>query len=201
MRHRANPVQCLTGVGLQITGQCVEKCIKVARSGDYGLLIGVGGGSTMDTTKAVRAVAPDDMTPQEFFGGQEVSKVLPMILAPTTAGTGSEWDEGAVITDEPIGQKRWIIKDYFLADAVVLDAELTLSLPKRVTADTGMDALAHAVESYISPEANIISDMFAEKAIKLVSDNLIKFRCKMIQDTSLRDVSREDLVQIYKAAL
>lgn len=150
----------------------VEKCSQVVKEGNYNLLIGVGGGSVMDTTKAVRVLAPNDMTLQDLFSGKEVNKVLPMILVPTTAGTGSEWDEGAVITDESIGRKRWIVRDYFLADVTVLDSELTLNLPKRVTADTGMDALAHAIEPYISPKANIISDMFAETAIKLVSDNL-----------------------------
>jgi len=150
----------------------VDGCSQVVREGNYDLLIGIGGGSTMDTTKVASVLAPDGLTFQDFMSGREYSRTLPVILIPTTAGTGSEWDEGAVVTDEIAGQKRWIIKEEFLARGAVLDPEMTLNLPRKVTADTGMDALSHAIESYLSPGANIISDLLAEMAMKLIAASL-----------------------------
>ncbi|MFC1955937.1 iron-containing alcohol dehydrogenase [Chloroflexota bacterium] len=150
----------------------VEKLSQSINIGHHDLLIGIGGGSTMDTTKAASILAPNNISFQDFINGKPASKSIPKILVPTTSGTGSEWDEGALLADELAGQKRWIKNDCFFADAVVIDAGLTLNLPQVVTAETGMDALTHAIEAYINPDANIISDMFAEKAIELISSNL-----------------------------
>jgi len=150
----------------------LQKCTKVAKEGNYDLLIGVGGGSTMDSTKAISFMTPDDMNLQEFFGGKKPTNVIPVILVPTTAGTGSEWDDCAVITDESIGEKKLIARKEFLAKGAILDPELTLNLPKKITAETGMDALSHAIEGYMTRNPNIVSDMFAVTAIGLISDNL-----------------------------
>ena len=150
----------------------VEECSSFARNGSYDLLIGVGGGSSMDTTKAVSVLAPNTITFSDLVEGKEIEKTLPIILVPTTSGTGSEWDEGAVFTDEAVDQKRWIKNSRFLARGAVIDPELTLKLPGKVTADTGMDALSHAIESYISPGATIFSDILAETAMRLIAENL-----------------------------
>ncbi len=150
----------------------VEKCSQVAKKGDYDLLIGVGGGSVLDTVKAVSVMVANDMSFHDFVSGKVIDKVLPKVLIPTTAGTGSEWSRTGVYHDDEDGEEKLVFDRHLFANAAIVDPELTLGLPQRVTADTGMDALTHAIESYISPKANIISSIFAESAIKLISDNL-----------------------------
>lgn len=150
----------------------LEKCTQLVKEGHYDLLIGIGGGSNMDITKATSVLAVNDITLQDLIDGKEANTSMPVILVPSTAGTGSEWDEGVVITEDSTEQKRWIVQDNFLAKGVVIDPELTYNLPKTITADTGMDAFSHAIESYIAPGAGIISDMFAEIGIKMISRNL-----------------------------
>ena len=150
----------------------VEKLSQIIRKGNYDFLIGVGGGSTMDTTKTVSVMAPNNATFQDIVDGKEMKKYLPKILVPTTAGTGSEWDEGAVVTDESIDLKRWNTVDHYLANGVIIDPEIALNLPSKVTAETGMDALCHAIEAYTRPKIEVIPEMFVEKSIKLVTENL-----------------------------
>lgn len=152
----------------------IHECSEKVREGNYNLLIGVGGGSVMDTTKVVSLVSPSGKKAQDFIGPEkDVDKVLPKILVPTTAGTGSEWTAVAVITDETDGKKKLIGRaPYVRAEAAIVDPELTLGLPQRVTADTGMDALTHAIEAYVSCKATIIGDMFGEAAIRLISEHL-----------------------------
>ena len=153
----------------------IHECSEKVREGNYDMLVGVGGGSVMDTTKAVSIVVATGKKIQDFIGGDKgVKKVLPKILIPTTAGTGSEWTIVAIITDESDGKKKPVGRaPYVRADAVIVDPELTLGLPQRGTAETGIDALSHAIEAYVSCKSTgIICDMFAETAIRLVSDNL-----------------------------
>jgi alcohol dehydrogenase len=137
------------------------------------LFVGVGGGSVMDTTKALSVLVPAQENPRDLLGNSLSQRLgLPKILVPTTAGTGSEWSGAAVVTDETDGQKKVIRGKYAWADAVIIDPLLTLQLPSRLTAETGMDALCHAIEAYVTWKANIVSDMFAEKAIRLLGGNL-----------------------------
>lgn len=151
----------------------VEEAAKIAKEKGYDLLIGVGGGSVMDSTKmaSIRAVTDESMV--NFVGVNKIKVTgLPQILIPTTAGTGSEWSRGAIFTDPTDGQKKTIISDSVRAGNAIIDPLMTLNLPQRVTADTGMDVLCHAIEGYTGWRTNVLSDMFAEKAIKLVSENL-----------------------------
>ena len=150
----------------------VERCSEVVRNGDYDLLIGVGGGSVIDTVKAASVMAPNNITFQDFIADKPVKKVLAKILIPTTAGTGSEWSRTGVYYDEAEGKERLVIRTPLFANAVILDPELTLNLPRRVTADSAMDALTHAIEAYTVSTTNIIADTLAESAIKLISENL-----------------------------
>jgi alcohol dehydrogenase len=156
----------------------IKQCAQTAAKGGYDLFIGVGGGSVMDTTKVVRIAAMaeevDQVDIREYFNGVP-GPGLPIILIATTAGSGAEMSRAAVVTvDVPGGEviKRSIVNDYLLPDAVIVDPLMTTSLPPKITADTGLDALAHAIEGYTNVRANVVSDMFAEQAIKLVSDNL-----------------------------
>ncbi|MFC1998134.1 iron-containing alcohol dehydrogenase [Chloroflexota bacterium] len=151
----------------------VEKCSQKVVDEGYDLLVGIGGGSVMDTAKIVSVVAYNQIPVRDIIGQVNViMKSLPKILIPTTSGTGSEWSGAAMITDSTTGKKGIVNGPCNYADAVIIDSELTMGLPQNITADTGMDALTHAIEAYASPRHNIICDIFAEPAIRLISDNL-----------------------------
>jgi alcohol dehydrogenase class IV len=153
----------------------VEELTQKIRAEKYDLLIGLGGGSTMDTTKIASILATGSLSISELMEFKLAKMVVTKILIPTTAGTGSEWSNVAVVTDDinvQPSQTRIIVSPQNFANAVIVDPETTLNLPKKVTADSGIDALIHAIEAYTSPLANTMSDMFAETAIKLVSGNL-----------------------------
>jgi alcohol dehydrogenase len=153
----------------------IEGLNQKIRAKKYDLLIGLGGGSTMDTTKIASIMATSGLSISDLMNFQHAKSVISKILIPTTAGTGSEWSNVAVITDD-INIKpsltRVIVSHQNFANAVIVDPELTLNLPQKITADSGMDALIHAIEAYTSPLANIMSDMFAGTAIKVISGNL-----------------------------
>lgn len=144
------------------------------KEGGYDLLVGVGGGSNLDITKVVSVIAFGDISIEDYIGTRfhhKINgKILPKILVPTAAGTGAEW---SVVTTVFQGQEKYIVRaSENIADKVIIDPELTLTLPPGVTAETGIDALAHAIEAYTSPAANIYSDMAASSAIKMVYNNL-----------------------------
>ncbi len=153
----------------------IESIITKIISGNFDLLIGVGGGSNMDATKVASAFAYGDPNLSAFVESPQGTivkgRVVSKILIPTTAGTGSEWSSAAVIYDKseyprPFGHER------FWADKVIIDPQLTINLPQKLTADTGFDALTHAIEAYTSVNGNVISSMLAGTAIKLIRQNL-----------------------------
>ena len=127
------------------------------------VLIGFGGGSAIDTAKGIIYFAGvKELVPKPLF-----------ITVPTTSGTGSEVTSAAVITDSDAKVKHLITTDDILADVALLDAQLTLSVPAPVTANTGMDVLTHALEAYVATRANVFSDALAEKAMELLTHNLL----------------------------
>lgn len=138
-------------------------------------VVGFGGGSPMDVAKlAAYLIATGEDLDTLWGVGKATGAKLPLALVPTTAGTGSEATPVTVIT---VGstEKRGVNSPALLPDWAVLDPELTLSLPRAVTAATGIDAMVHAIEAYTSARLkNPMSDMFARKAMRLISDNLLK---------------------------
>lgn len=153
--------------------EMVERCAEHVRSGGYDLLIGVGGGSPLDVCKAAAVLARNGGRLSDYFGNEKVpGPSLPTILVPTTSGTGSEVTPSAVISDERTKSKNSIKSSHMLADVVLLDPELTMTMPPHVTADVGMDALTHAIEAYMSPRANPLSDTLAAEAIRLIARHL-----------------------------
>lgn len=153
----------------------IKKCAKFAKEGGYDFIISVGGGSTIDTAKVASIVATADDIEKEdisqYINAGPPRRGLPRIHIPTTAGTGAEVSLGAPITDID-GVKKVVPSEYFFPEVAIVDPLMTMNLPPKITAETGMDALSHAIEGYISVKANVVSDMLAEKVIELVSGNL-----------------------------
>lgn len=161
--------QCLPNVPL--SGIC--QCCKLIQDEKINLIIGMGGGTVMDTVKLVGLLAANDGDVNVLFDTAKIrARSLPRILIPTTSGTGSEWSDVAVYTKEPDKRKTPVRSDHLWAEVAIIDPLLTLNLPPSVTAETGMDALSHAIEAYTSWKANVITDMLAEKVINLVAENL-----------------------------
>ena len=151
----------------------IEECIKQVATGGYDLLIGVGGGSTMDTTKVTSLAAPNGLKVQDLLPpAKPIKKTLLKILVPTTAGTGSEWSNLVIVTDETDGLKKVLRFNQLWSDATIIDPEMTLNLPQNVTAETAMDVLAHSIEGYVSAGSGGLGDMFCETAIKMAAHNI-----------------------------
>lgn len=136
------------------------------------VLIGVGGGSSMDVTK-VAALAAEGRSVSDLLGAAgSLQAGRPTMLLPTTAGTGSEVSPAAVLRDEHSGEKQGLIDDTLFADVALVDPGLTMDLPPALTAATGVDAFAHAVGSYVSTESNELADALCLRAMALVEANL-----------------------------
>ena len=152
---------------------CVEEAVEKIKSEKCDLVIGVGGGSSLDVAKAVSLKATNDMAVLEMCGLDLAKKRgLPKILIPTTSGTGSEITRVSVLINEKENVKTVINSLYTLADVAIVDPLLTLTVPQKVTADTGIDALVHLIETYVAMTATPFSDILAERAIEWVADYL-----------------------------
>lgn len=166
-------VGCFDGVEPEPRIQIVQECIAAVAEGDYQVLIGLGGGSSMDITKCASVLQANGGEIKNYFGVNLIPKPgLPMIMVPTTAGTGSEVTAIAILSDTDAELKKGIVSPYMLPDVAIVDPELTVSMPPKVTAATGMDALTHAIEAYISVNSTPITDSLALKAIKLIAGSL-----------------------------
>lgn len=147
--------------------EVLEEMSHFAREGGFDIVVGIGGGSVMDTSKLLAASITNPGNLCDYIGPNLVKKRgVPTICVPTTAGTGSEVSQFAVFTFD--NKKRTCGSPNIIPDVALVDPILTISMPPSTTAGSGMDALAHAVESLISTEANPLTDAFAFLAIKLV---------------------------------
>ena len=151
----------------------VEECVRWIKEKKVDIVVGVGGGSSLDTAKGAAIMAGNLGTILDYSGNDLVPKAgLPKILVPTTAGTGSEVTRVLIVTDEKAGMKKAIYSDHALAEVAIVDPMLTLSMPSSVTVDTGLDALVHAIETFVAKTATPFSDMLALEAIRLIVKNL-----------------------------
>ncbi len=154
----------------------IIRAVEFARSnGSFDSVIAVGGGSVLDTSKMVASMATNDGEPAEYLTPVEDRfkfPGLPKILMPTTGGTGSEVSNMSVVIEKDSMYKTWAASSNLLADIAIVDPLLNISAPPRTTAASGMDALAHNVEGFISREANPISDGIATKAASLIFQNI-----------------------------
>ncbi|MFC2020261.1 iron-containing alcohol dehydrogenase [Chloroflexota bacterium] len=146
---------------------------RMAREMGCDIVIGVGGGSSLDVAKGVALMAKLEGSVIDYAGTDIVPySGVPKILLPTTAGTGSEVTRVFVLTDEADKLKKVIYSDFVLADVAIVDPRLTLSMPPSVTADSGIDALIHAIESHVSMNATPFSDILSIEAIQLIGGNI-----------------------------
>ncbi len=138
-------------------------------------IVGIGGGSVMDVAKILAAMLTNAMDLEDMIGTGKIPKEgLPTLMVPTTAGTGSEATPNAIVTIPEQELKVGIVSSRLLPDCVILDPCMTLKLPPSITASTGMDALTHALECFISTKANPISDALALRAIRLIARSIRK---------------------------
>lgn len=151
----------------------IQAGVDTVRDGDYDSIIALGGGSPIDSAKAIAILGKYGGTMRDYkFPRVVLEQGLPIVAVPTTAGTGSEVTRFTIITDETSDEKMLCVGIGFMPVAALVDYELTLSLPPRITADTGIDALTHAIESYVSKKASPYSDSQALSAMKLLGPNL-----------------------------
>src|SRR5690606_15670600 len=137
-------------------------------------VIGIGGGSVLDVAKLIAALLDSEQTLEEIVGkGLLHKREKRLICVPATAGTGSEVSPNSILVD-PEGQKKGIISPFLVPDMVYADPLLTLSIPKAITAATGIDALTHCLEAYVNKNSQEFIDMYAFKGMQLIAENLVQ---------------------------
>lgn len=155
------------------TTQAVERCVAVARQGGVDLLIGLGGGSSMDVAKGCNFLLTNGGRMEDYWGyGKATKPMLPLIAVPTTAGTGSECQAYALIAHETSHRKMACGDPKAAARVAILDPVLTLTQPRTVAAATGVDALAHAVETAVTKKRNPLSARLSREAYRLGIEHL-----------------------------
>ena len=183
--HEKHVLQSLAADGVQAvvfdrvhenpTTRDVDACLAVARAAGIEAIIGLGGGSSMDTAKGCNFLLTNGGQMKDYWGvGKATKPMLPLIAIPTTAGTGSECQSAALIADEATHQKMACLDPRAAARVAILDPALTVSMPPRVAACTGIDAIAHAVETAVTKKRTPLSVMFSHEAFKRLVPNLAR---------------------------
>ena len=183
--HVASAQSSLEASGLKVTifdkaienptSSCVDACVSVARDAEVDVIVGLGGGSSIDTAKGCNFVLTNGGTMKDYWGiGKATKPMLPLIAVPTTAGTGSECQSFALISDDETHRKMACGDKKALPKVAILDPELTISQPDQVTACTGIDALSHALEAAVTRDRNPVSSRHARHGFLLVQENLNK---------------------------
>ncbi|MBT2687423.1 iron-containing alcohol dehydrogenase [Bacillus sp. ISL-47] len=163
------------GVASEPTDEYVAEALELFQKEQCDLVISVGGGSCIDTAKAIAVLATNGSFIGDYMGGKKLAQHAPVphIAIPTTAGTGSEATDVTVITNSSNDVKMMIKQPAFMPSVAIVDPLLTVSSPKNVTSATGVDALSHAVEAYLSKKAHPMTDTMAISAMKLIVDNIL----------------------------
>jgi len=162
-----------SGVFTEPTVEFVQEGLKTYKQNGCDFLLAVGGGSAIDTAKAIAVMVTNVGSIEDYMGLNKIPKGgIPLIVIPTTAGTGSEVTQFTIITDTKRDVKMLIGSPFLIPQEAIVDPLLTLSMPRGLTAATGIDALTHAIEAYVSVKAQPMSDIFCLSAIELISGNL-----------------------------
>jgi alcohol dehydrogenase class IV len=171
--------------------------VKIFKDEKCDFIIGLGGGTPLDTAKAVAAMSVLPGKLIDYFGKTIEGDFAPLVLIPTTAGTGSEVTKYFVYTDTPTNSKLLLKGDALLPKIAVIDYTYTISAPASITVNTGMDALAHAVESYTCRKANPVTDMFCLDAVK----RIFKYLPVAAKDGSNREARENMSLAAYEAGV
>ena len=152
----------------------VEAILASASAQSYDLVVGIGGGSAMDVAKIVAVLLTSDVALRDLLRGKAsiAKRGVPTLMVPTTAGTGSEATPNSIVLVPEDELKVGIVSAKLIPDGVILDPEMTVGLPQAITASTGMDALTHAIECYMSKKGSPFSELFALKAIALITRSI-----------------------------
>ena len=165
----------------------IEAGVSFLHEGEHDCVIGFGGGSPIDSAKAIAMLAIHGGRMQDYRAPHvQDAPGLPVIAIPTTAGTGSEATRFTIVTDEATDEKMLCAGLAYLPVAALVDYELTLTKPRRLTADTGIDSLTHAIEAYVSKRANPFSDGMALLAMRAIAPNLRRV-CEAPDDREARE--------------
>ncbi|MDM8522616.1 iron-containing alcohol dehydrogenase [Desulfococcaceae bacterium HSG8] len=170
------------------TIRTVEECASLAKTHECDMIIAIGGGSVIDTAKVANIIIVKGGKLEDHMGAYLLDsndELLPTIFIPTTAGTGSEVTKVAVIADPDNDVKLPFAEEQFLPKLAILDPEVTVSMPGKLTAATGMDAMTHAIEAYVDKERSPASDALALHAIRLISDSILQ-ACAHPEDLQAR---------------
>lgn len=155
------------------SASAVNKVSEAVKHGGFDCVIGLGGGSSLDTAKLAAALTVNAGDVRDYLGIGLIPKPgLPTVMIPTTSGTGSEVTPNAIVSLPDEGRKAGAVSPFLVPDFAILDAELTTGLPANITASTGLDALIHCLESYIGKKANVLSDGFALQGLRLTAGSL-----------------------------
>lgn len=168
------------------TFDLLEVALSAVRDARATCVIGLGGGSVMDLAKLMAALPDQDRPAREYVGtGRLPGRPLPLILLPTTAGTGSEVSPNAILLDEVDHLKKAIISPHLVPDAAYVDPELTFSVPPAITSATGLDALTHCIEAYVNRTAHPMIDPLALEGVRLIASGLCQ-ACRNPRDAEAR---------------
>lgn len=163
------------GVITEPTIDYLEQGVEIYKSTKCDCCIGLGGGSPIDAAKAIAVMISNGGSIRDYTGINKIPENrVPLVAIPTTAGTGSEVTRYTIITDTQTNVKMLIGSSHIIPDVALVDPLLTVTVPQSLTAATGIDALTHAIEAYVSVKAQHMTDIFAISAIKLLSGNLRK---------------------------
>lgn len=165
-----NGIDCVIfdGITGEPTDTMIENGVEMLKSSGCGFIIGIGGGSPLDSAKAIAAMAVNEGSIADYNGKEITGEILPLAAIPTTAGTGSEATKFTVITDSEKGIKMLLKGDVLVPKLAIVDSSFTVGAPKSVTSATGLDALTHAVEAYTSRKAFSMTDTLAVSAVKRI---------------------------------
>lgn len=165
-----NGIGCVIfdGITGEPTDTMIENGVEMLKSSGCDFIIGIGGGSPLDSAKAIAAMAVNEGSIADYNGKEITGEILPLAAIPTTAGTGSEATKFTVITDSEKGIKMLLKGDVLVPKLAIVDSSFTVGAPKSVTSATGLDALTHAVEAYTSRKAFSMTDALAISAVKRI---------------------------------
>lgn len=185
------------GITGEPTDCMIEEGVKLYQETNCEFLIGIGGGSPLDSAKAIGAMITNPGAIADYNGKEIPNKIPPVVAIPTTAGTGSETTKFTIITDSKKDIKMLLKGDYLIPELAIVDYELGMTAPKSVTAATGLDALTHAVEAYTSKKATVMTDTFAVSAIK----RIVRYLPIVYQDGTNEEAREEMAIAALEAGI